>query len=141
MNEQLCVKLLEHHGVKPTSNRLLVAEALETAQRPLSLMELETRIKTIDKSGIFRALTLFREHHMVHVIEDGGDGVRYELCRSHDDEHDDDMHVHFFCEVCRQTYCLDNIKIPPVELPGGFVMNTVNYMVKGTCPNCRDRRG
>lgn len=141
MNEQLCVKLLEHHGVKPTSNRLLVAKALETAQRPLSLMELETRIKTIDKSGIFRALTLFREHHMVHVIEDGGDGVRYELCRSHDDEHDDDMHVHFFCEVCRQTYCLDNIKIPPVELPGGFVMNTVNYMVKGTCPNCRDRRG
>ncbi len=141
MNEQLCVKLLEHHGVKPTSNRILVAKALETAQRPLSLMELETRIKTIDKSGIFRALTLFREHHMVHVIEDGGDGVRYELCRSHDDEHDDDMHVHFFCEVCRQTYCLDNIKIPPVELPGGFVMNTVNYMVKGTCPNCRDRRG
>ena len=141
MNEQLSVKLLEHHGVKPTSNRLLVAKALETAQRPLSLMELETRIKTIDKSGIFRALTLFREHHMVHVIEDGGDGVRYELCRSHDDEHDDDMHVHFFCEVCRQTYCLDNIKIPPVELPGGFVMNTVNYMVKGTCPNCRDRRG
>ena len=118
-----------------------MAKALETAQRPLSLMELETRIKTIDKSGIFRALTLFREHHMVHVIEDGGDGVRYELCRSHDDEHDDDMHVHFFCEVCRQTYCLDNIKIPPVELPGGFVMNTVNYMVKGTCPNCRDRRG
>lgn len=141
MNEQLCVKLLEHHGVKPTSNRILVAKALETAQRPLSLMELETRIKTIDKSGIFRALTLFREHHMVHVIEDGGDGVRYELCRSHDDEHDDDMHVHFFCEVCRQTYCLDNIKIPPVELPGGFVMNTVNYMVKGMCPNCRDRRG
>ena len=141
MNEQLSVKLLEHHGVKPTSNRILVAKALETAQRPLSLMELETRIKTIDKSGIFRALTLFREHHMVHIIEDGGDGVRYELCRSHDDEHDDDMHVHFFCEVCRQTYCLDNIKIPPVELPGGFVMNTVNYMVKGTCPNCRDRRG
>lgn len=141
MNEQLSVKLLEHHGVRPTSNRILVAKALETAQRPLSLMELETRIKTIDKSGIFRALTLFREHHMVHVIEDGGDGVRYELCRSHDDEHDDDMHVHFFCEVCRQTYCLDNIKIPPVELPGGFVMNTVNYMVKGTCPNCRDRRG
>ncbi len=141
MNEKICVKLLEHHGVKPTSNRILVAKALEAAQRPLSLMELEARIKTIDKSGIFRALTLFREHHMVHVIEDGGDGVRYELCRSHDDEHDDDMHVHFFCEACRQTYCLDNIKIPPVELPGGFVMNSVNYMVKGICPNCRERRG
>ena len=137
MNEQACVELLEHHGVKPTSNRILVAKALEAAQRPLSLMELEVKIKTIDKSGIFRALTLFREHHLVHVIEDGGDGVRYELCHSHDADQDDDMHVHFFCEECRQTYCLDDIKIPPVGLPGGFVMNSVNYMVKGICPHCR----
>ena len=45
----------------------------------MSLSELEYKILSIDKSGIFRALTLFREHHLVHVIEDGGDGVRYEL--------------------------------------------------------------
>lgn len=137
MSEQTCVDILTRHGVKPTANRILVAKALETAGRPLSLSELEAKIKTIDKSGVFRALTLFREHHLVHVIEDGGDGVRYELCRSHDCEHDDDIHVHFYCERCRRTYCLDDIKIPPVQLSGGFVMNSVNYMVKGICPTCR----
>ena len=63
--------------------------------------------------------------------------MRYELCRSHDEEHDDDIHVHFYCEHCRRTYCLEDTKIPPVELPGGFVMNAVNYMVKGICPACR----
>ena len=101
MSKQDTVELLAFHGVKPTANRILVASELEAAGRPLSLSELEAKIKTIDKSGIFRALTLFREHHLVHVIEDGGDGVRYELCHSHDEEHDDDIHVHFYCATWR----------------------------------------
>ena len=84
MSSEESIKRLERHGIKPTSNRIVVVRALETAGRPLSLLELETKIQTIDKSGVFRALTLFREHHLVHVIEDGGDGVRYELCHSHE---------------------------------------------------------
>lgn len=136
MNEQQCVDLLEHHGVKPTANRIVVVKALAKAGRPLSLTELEYQILTIDKSGVFRALTLFREHHLVHVIEDGGDGVRYELCHSHDDEMDDDLHVHFFCEQCRRTYCLEDVSVPEVELPEGFEQISVNYMIKGICSKC-----
>lgn len=88
-------ELLERHGVKTTANRLIVAKALLTEGRPLSLMELEEKIGTIDKSGIFRSLILFRESHLVHAIEDGGDGTRYELCLSHDSARDEDAHVHF----------------------------------------------
>ena len=131
------VVLLSQHDIKPTANRILVAKALDTAGRPLSMTELETKLQTVDKSVISRTLALFREHHMVHVIEDGSDGVRYELCRSHDLDHDNDMHVHFYCERCHRTYCLEGIKIPPVELSGGFIMNSVNYIVKGLCPHCR----
>ena len=50
-------KLLSQHGVKPTPNRLLVARELSSAGRPLSLMELEGRLETVDKSSIFRTLT------------------------------------------------------------------------------------
>ena len=46
------------------------------------------------RQGIFRSLTLFKEHHLVHAIEDGGDGTRYELCLSHDSARDEDAHVH-----------------------------------------------
>lgn len=137
MDEKTCVEILEHHNVKPTANRIVVVKALAVSDRPMSLSELEYRILTIDKSGIFRALTLFREHHLVHVIEDGGDGVRYELCRSHDMHNDDDLHVHFYCEYCRRTYCLEDIGIPKVQLPEGFVMESVNFMVKGKCPYCK----
>ena len=129
-------ELLEHHGVKPTANRLLIARALQDANRPLSLMELETQLETIDKSNVFRALTAFREAHLVHVLEDAGDGVRYELCHSHDEEHDDDVHLHFYCTRCHKTYCLEDTPVPPVAVPEGFNPESVSYLVKGICPEC-----
>ena len=136
MEENNYTTLLEEHNIKPTANRLIVLRTLDGAGRPMSLTELENKILTIDKSGIFRTLSLFREQHLVHVIEDGGDGVRYELCHSHDDDIDDDLHVHFYCEQCHQTYCLDHIPVPGIDLPAGFIMSSVNYMVKGICPHC-----
>lgn len=136
MEDNNYTTLLEAHDIKPTANRLIVLRTLDGAGRPMSLTELENRILTIDKSGIFRTLSLFREQHLVHVIEDGGDGVRYELCHSHHDDIDDDLHVHFYCEQCHQTYCLDHIPVPGIDLPEGFIMSSVNYMVKGICPHC-----
>ena len=138
MDETTCVKLLERHGIKPTSNRIVVVKALAAEEHPSSMTELEEAILTIDKSGISRSLALFREHHLVHAIEDGNGNVKYELCMSHgsDDDDDDDMHVHFYCEHCHQTFCLYDTAIPHVQLPHGFVMNSINYMVKGICPSC-----
>ncbi len=136
LNENKYTELLVSHHIKPTTNRILVVKTLYSATRPMSLSELEGRILTINKSGIFRALILFKEHRLLHVIEDGSEGVRYELCMSHDKASDDDMHVHFHCERCGKTFCLDNTGIPPVELPDGYAMTTVNYVVKGICPEC-----
>lgn len=137
MNKNDSVRLLELHDIKPTANRIVVVNALMECERPMSLSELEYKILTIDKSGIFRTLTIFKEHHLVHVIEDGGEGVRYELCHSHNHKHDDDVHVHFFCEHCHKTYCFENIKIPQVDLPDGYEMTTINYVIKGRCPECK----
>ena len=140
MDETTCVKLLEEHEIKPTANRIVVVKALAAAGRPMSLSELEYSILTIDKSGIFRALTLFKEHHLVHVIEDGGEGVRYELCHSQSRHNDEDTHVHFYCERCNRTFCIDNTPIPEVELPDGYLMTTANFVVKGICPECNSQR-
>jgi Fur family ferric uptake transcriptional regulator len=135
MSKQEITHLLEEHGVKVTANRLLVAEALSDAGRPLSLTELEDEIGSMDKSSIFRSLMTFRDNHLVHAIEDM-EGTRYELCLSHDHDHDEDTHVHFYCEKCHRTFCLENIHIPPVELPGGYDAWTSNYLIKGICPSC-----
>ena len=136
LTEERCVSLLERHHVKPTANRIVVVRALAAASRPLLLSELEAKIGTIDKSGIFRTLTVFKENHLVHLVEDGCQGVRYELCHSHHADEDDDMHVHFHCEQCHRTFCLDNTPIPTIDLPEGYRMSSANYVVKGICPEC-----
>ena len=128
--------LLEEHGVKPTANRLLVARALAGAGRPLSLMELEALLETVDKSAIFRTLGTFREARLVHVLEDAGNGVRYELCHSHHEDGDDDCHVHFYCTRCHRTFCLEDTPVPPVAVPRAYEVETVSYLIRGICPEC-----
>ena len=113
MDKSAYIRLLEEHDIKPTANRITVVEALDTSILPQSLAELERRIQTIDKSNIFRALTLFHERRIVHTIEGGNDGTRYELCHSHSHE-----------------------QVPQLCLPQGFKMHSVNYMIKGICPHC-----
>lgn len=127
-------ELLEHHGVKPTANRLLVARSLQESRRPLSLMELEEKLETVDKSAVFRTLVTFRDAHLVHMLD--GDPVRYELCHSHHEDLDDDLHVHFYCLKCHKTYCLDEMPIPPVKAPEGYAVQEASYLLKGLCPEC-----
>ena len=135
MAENELIELFDRHEVKPTANRLIIAKTLLAAGRPMSLVELEAMIDSIDKSGVFRTLMLFREHHLVHVIQDG-DSVRYELCQSCSDEDDEDTHIHFHCEICHKTYCLEDIPVPPVYLPEGYSGHSASYIVSGICPSC-----
>lgn len=137
MSSEEIIDLLEEHGVKVTANRMLVAGAIAKAGRPVTLTDLETDLETVDKSSIFRALSVFREAHVVHVLEDVGDGVRYELCHSHHSPGDDDLHVHFYCTRCRKVYCLEEIPIPEVPVPEGFEVESANHMLRGLCPSCR----
>lgn len=132
--------LLTLHGVKPTANRIVIAKALKAERQPMSMVELERQIRTIDKSGIFRTLMLFKAHHLVHAIEDGDGMVKYELCTSHNPDKDEDMHVHFYCEECHRTFCLYGTPIPSVDIPSGFEMESINYMIKGLCPDCARKR-
>lgn len=136
MNESAITALMQEHGIRPTANRIIVAKTLAEESRPLTMTELDDRIGSIDKSGIFRTLTLFKEQHLVHVLEDG-EGVRYELCHSHDHSIDNDMHVHFHCEHCGQTICLEDLPIPEVTLPDGYEVQSANFVLKGICPKCR----
>ena len=124
---------LERRGVKPTANRVLVMEAILSAQRAVSLADIEAILGTVDRSSVFRTLGLFVKHHVVHAIDDGSGSVKYEACDSHDDCSVADMHTHFYCEVCHRTFCLKTIGVPVVDLPAGFVTHSINYIVKGIC--------
>ncbi len=129
-------RMLINKGVKPTSNRILVYKALMNAPRPVSLADIECSLESLDKASIFRVLELFAANDIVHVLEDGSRSLKYELCRSDSHHTVDDRHVHFYCERCMQTFCLEDVSVPPIDTPAGFITRSVNYMLKGLCPDC-----
>ena len=132
-----CIERLEKKGVRVTSIRILVLNALMNASGTMSLGDLESALETVDKSSIFRTLDLFVKKHVVHAIDDGSGSVKYEVCEGEDECTLADMHTHFYCESCHRTFCLKDISAPIVSLPQGFQANSINYIIKGICPECR----
>lgn len=139
-NKNPSLSRLEQRGVKPTAMRLLIARTLAEASRPLSVSDMEEMLETVDKSTIFRTLTLFLRHRLIHGLEDGNGTVKYEWCTAEHAGSMEDMHTHFYCERCCRTFCFKQTRIPTVDLPDGFVPSGINYMVKGLCPDCAGRQ-
>lgn len=124
-------------NIKPTANRVLVMKELMKASHPVNLADLEASLEyTMDKASIFRVLELFAEKDVVHVIEDGSRSLKYELCHSGDKHSIADQHAHFYCEHCKETYCIESAKVPMIDIPDGFIPHSINYMIKGICPKC-----
>lgn len=128
--------LLISKGVKPTANRILVADRLINSRHPLSLADLEDALMPMDKSSIFRVLETFSDKDIVHVIEDGSRSLKYEICHGAENHSVSDQHAHFYCEKCGSVFCLDDVKLDNIEIPKEYNVRSVNLMFKGTCPSC-----
>ena len=133
---------LAGHGVRPTAMRLLVLRTLRAAECAVSLADMERSLDTADRSTLFRTLTLFLEHHIVHQVTDHTGRVMYALCPPGclcdvpGGAHTGDHHAHFTCEACGKTFCLRHQPVPEVKLPDGFTVTAANYTLRGLCPAC-----
>jgi Fur family transcriptional regulator, ferric uptake regulator len=139
MNSQDIISRLESKGIRPTANRILVMKTLMGEQNPQSLSNLERKMVSMDKSSIFRTLTLFLEHDVVHAFEDGRGVLCYELCEEKGACNHHDGHIHFYCESCQRSFCMEDIHIPSFELPEGFYPHSISFVIKGECPDCRKK--
>ncbi len=140
MSSEASEKRLIEKGIHPTAARILILKALSEQTHPVSLTELETVLETVDKSTIFRSLAVLLEHHAIHAFEDGSGSMKYEICHSTDGIcRIENRHVHFYCERCNRTFCIKDVKVPAVSLPEGYIAESVNYTVKGTCPECKGK--
>ncbi|WP_321480343.1 transcriptional repressor [uncultured Bacteroides sp.] len=127
---------LKRRDIKPTAIRILTLKGIMKFERAFSLTDLENLLDTVDKSTLFRTLTLFLNHHLIHCIDDGSGSLKYSLCANECDCSVDDLHSHFYCVKCHKTFCLRDIPIPVVTLPEGFTLQSINYVLKGICSDC-----
>ena len=85
-------------------------------------------------------LTLFLAHDIVHAFEDGRGVCNYELCASDGVCLGEDEHIHFYCERCQHSYCMEMLQVPPLRLPKGYSAHAISFVIKGICPNCQNKR-
>lgn len=132
--------ILEEKGINPTAIRILVLREILGMDRAFSLGQIEERIGTVDKSTLFRTLQLFHEHHLLHTIDDGSGSLKYSVCSDLCcSSHYDDLHPHFYCQKCGDVICLRANRVPPIQLPEGFLLSNVNFVLKGVCQNCNSK--
>lgn len=129
-------EMLEKAGIKATSNRLLVLRSLIESDHPLSLIEIETKIETMERSSVLRVLNILLENDVVHAFEDGRGVSKYEICHGETHCSINDMHAHFYCEKCDRVFCFEDISAPHINIPPDFRIRSINYMLKGLCPDC-----
>ncbi len=136
-NRQI-IELLDSHGLRKTPIRREILKLFLEHDFALSAGDILSKITVQhDRVTIYRALTSFEEHGLLHRASKDGQGIKYALDTSHyPDKTDHKMHVHFVCDECHHTYCLDTIEIPEVKVSPGFSVNKVNYTLGGICKEC-----
>lgn len=127
---------LTKRDIKPTAMRELVLKVLTDQTTAISLSELEIKFGKADRVTLYRTLKTFEENKLIHSIDDGTGSVKYALCLDTCECNPADLHVHFKCEKCKKTYCLNEVPVPEIILPVGFRLNSINMVVKGKCPGC-----
>lgn len=134
--QDVYINKLEERGIKPTAIRLLVIKTMMDYPQAFNLTNLEDELETIDKSTLFRTITLFHEKHLIHSIDDGSGSIKYSVCSSDCMCTIKDLHAHFYCNNCKKTFCLTSVHIPQVDLPPRFLLSSVNFVLKGLCDIC-----
>lgn len=129
-------KILESKGIRPSPVRILCLRQLMEAASPISSLDMEINLDTVDRSSITRTIQLFQKKHLIHAISDGAGPVKFELCLAKGNHSPADEHIHFHCNSCGKTICLSDSPIPEIVLPEGYTLQSVNFVANGICPEC-----
>ena len=132
------IETLKRNQLSITDSRKRILELFVRANGAMAHADIEDKSGTeFDRVTIYRTLQTFVEKGIIHTIPTADNSVRYALCKDACTEgHHHDDHVHFMCDDCGTTYCLDHVIVPQVQLPQGFTAAQTDVLVSGKCMKC-----
>lgn len=128
--------ILTEYKIRITAIRLLVLKHIMEQDKAFTLADMETLLESVDRSTLFRTLTLFLLRGILHEVDNGSGSKLYCLCVSNE-KGTYSNHLHFTCRRCGKTYCIKNIDAMPALTPKGFAVEEVSCVMKGLCPDCQ----
>ncbi len=131
--------ILKRNQLSLTSGRKKILELFLSNPGALSHGDIEKKAgEKFDRVTVYRTLQVFLEKGIIHNIPTADNSILYALCKDDCSQgHHQDDHVHFVCNGCGNTFCLENVTIPSVKLPKGFTSTQVDVVVSGVCNECK----
>ncbi len=130
------LSILKQHKLRVTDCRLEIINEFLGKQVALAHSDLEESLNSqFDRVTIYRTLKTFLDEDLIHKVLDDRGATKYALCTHEAAEHNHE-HVHFKCEKCGETTCLESIALPKIPLPKGFKKHEMSLLVQGTCNKC-----
>lgn len=131
-------EILKRNQLSVTDSRCKILELFRQNNGALAHSDIEKKTgENFDRVTIYRTLQTFVEKGIIHTIPTSDNSVLYALCKDEcSPGHHHDDHVHFICDDCGTTYCLENITVPPLALPQGFVVKRTDVVASGVCDKC-----
>ena len=131
--------ILKKNSLSITGSRTKILELFLETGGALAHADIEKRTgEVFDRVTVYRTLQTFVEKGIVHQIPTTDNSVLYALCKHNCEQgHHHDNHVHFICDVCEKTTCLDDVTVPAVKLPVGFRPTQSAMIVSGVCKDCK----
>ncbi|WP_347157275.1 Fur family transcriptional regulator [Pontibacter chitinilyticus] len=130
--------ILHTYGLRKTGCRQDVLGLFLANPFALAHADLERLLgERYDRVTLYRTLYAFEEQGLLHSINDVSGAVKYALCQEACSPHQHhDNHIHFNCTSCGQTFCLNDVAIPPLPLPEGYQVNSLHFSAQGICKAC-----
>lgn len=131
--------ILKRNQLSVTGSRKKILELFLHSQGALAHGDIEKKTgEKFDRVTIYRTLQVFLEKGIIHTIPTSDNAVRYALCKDNcSGGHHHDNHVHFVCSICGNTTCLEDVSIPKVQLPKGFLPTEFQMIITGLCKECQ----
>ncbi|MBL0267610.1 MAG: transcriptional repressor [Chitinophagaceae bacterium] len=130
---------LKKHNLSVTESRKRILQLFLEEKGALAHGDIEKRAgEKFDRVTIYRTLQTFLEKGIIHSIPTADNAIRYALCKDQcSSGHHHDHHIHFICNNCQRTYCLDDVVTPEIKMPKGYQASHVEVVVEGVCKDCR----
>ena len=130
--------ILRRNSLSVTESRKKILNLFINVHGALAHGDIERKAgEKFDRVTVYRTLQTFVEKGIIHTIPTTDNSVRYALCKDCSDGHHHDNHVHFICNQCGSTLCLDDVGVPEIGLPKGFSIDEIEVVAKGICNNCK----
>ena len=132
--------LLKRNNLSITDSRRKILHLFLEQAGALAHGDIEKKAgEKFDRVTVYRTLQVFVDKGIIHTIPTADNSIRYALCKDECSEgHHHDHHIHFVCNNCGNTYCLDDVVTPDIKLPKGYTAAQVEVVVEGVCKECQD---